>query len=89
MTNLLHGVCDSDSCNVAYLSNGDLEIMNTDWFKNTITIKGMGDDAFRLSSSSGCRSPFREDKYDLTEIPIPLNPYNPLGIQLAVCVGPI
>lgn len=47
-------------CNVAYLSNGDLEIMNADWFKNTITPKGDGDDAFRLSSSSGNRYPLEK-----------------------------
>ena len=49
--------------------------------KNTITIKGEGDDAFRLSSSSGCRYPlekinmiYQRFQFHLTPIILCWNP---------------
>jgi hypothetical protein len=44
---MLREPCNLDSCNIAYLSNGDFEIMHADWFKNTVTLKG-------VSSSASC-----------------------------------
>ena len=55
--------------------------LSWNWFKNTITIKGEGDDAFRLSSSSGCRYPlekinmiYQRFQFHLTPIILCWNP---------------